>query len=646
MKIDLNVLNHLGLRLYSNIPAVLSEVVANAWDADAEQVDISISNGEIIIKDDGMGMTEADINEKYLLVGFAKREKGEGITPKHKRAVMGRKGIGKLSLFSIARIIEVYTVKNGEANAFRMDADDIEQKIAATNNYSPEEITDAAFDFEQGTKIVLKRLKKTFRPKTLRRKLARRFSVIGHRYNFEVSINGLPITTSDRDYFEKLEYVAYYGEDSQREISAFAKNVVLGELRFNEITAGSDKVKVAGWIGLSLHSGDLQDEDDNLNKVAVFVRGKLADEDVLEDFREGGLFTKFLIGEIEADFLDQDGKPDIATSNRQSIIQDDERYVALISFIKKELNHIEKKSAELKTEQGEKEALKIPAIENWYKELKGDTRSKAKKLLGKINQIAVDDKHKRQLFGHGVLAFESFKYRDSLDALESVSLDNFEEFVKIFREYEEIEATLYYKITKERLEVINRLKEKVHDENALEKVLQELIFENLWLLDTAWDRATETPYMEERVTTAFDKLDAGLTDDERKGRMDIKYKKTSGKHVIIELKRASVKTSTNFLAEQVEKYMFTLEKLLAETEQAHEASLIEAVCVVGQKPTNWQSDSRRELDIQALWKKNIRVVTYQQLIQDASIAYQKYLDASKESGRLIKIIEEIENDLR
>ena len=35
MSLSLNVLNHLGINLYSNIPAVLSEIVANSWDADA-----------------------------------------------------------------------------------------------------------------------------------------------------------------------------------------------------------------------------------------------------------------------------------------------------------------------------------------------------------------------------------------------------------------------------------------------------------------------------------------------------------------------------------------------------------------------------------------------------------------------------------
>lgn len=63
LHIDLNVLNHLGLNLYSNVPAVLSEIVANAWDAEARRVYVSIEKGEnkrIIIKDNGCGMDDHD----------------------------------------------------------------------------------------------------------------------------------------------------------------------------------------------------------------------------------------------------------------------------------------------------------------------------------------------------------------------------------------------------------------------------------------------------------------------------------------------------------------------------------------------------------------------------------------------------------
>ena len=66
MTVDLNVLDHLGINLYSNIAAVLTEAVANAWDADAENVNITIDLNEkfISIKDDGIGMSIDDMNNK------------------------------------------------------------------------------------------------------------------------------------------------------------------------------------------------------------------------------------------------------------------------------------------------------------------------------------------------------------------------------------------------------------------------------------------------------------------------------------------------------------------------------------------------------------------------------------------------------
>jgi hypothetical protein len=42
----------------------------------------------------------------------------------------------------------------------------------------------------------------------------------------------------------------------------------------------------------------------NENKISILSRGKVALEDVLDLYRDGGLYTKYLIGEIRADFLD------------------------------------------------------------------------------------------------------------------------------------------------------------------------------------------------------------------------------------------------------------------------------------------------------------------------------------------------------
>ena len=58
LTISLNTLEHLGINLYSNMAAVLSEIVANAYDADATRVRIEWdqSNDRIVIEDDGSGL--------------------------------------------------------------------------------------------------------------------------------------------------------------------------------------------------------------------------------------------------------------------------------------------------------------------------------------------------------------------------------------------------------------------------------------------------------------------------------------------------------------------------------------------------------------------------------------------------------------
>ncbi len=149
MTVSLNVLRHLGLGLYSNVAAVLSEVVANSWDADAEHVRISIdaSRGRVVIEDDGHGMTIADANQKYLHVGYERRKVAPR-TPRFDRPVMGRKGIGKLSLFSIARTVRVESVAGGEKHGFVMDAEDIETEIrdGGEGRYEPDPVASAEID--------------------------------------------------------------------------------------------------------------------------------------------------------------------------------------------------------------------------------------------------------------------------------------------------------------------------------------------------------------------------------------------------------------------------------------------------------------------------------------------------------------------
>ena len=178
--------------------------------------------------------------------------------------------------------------------------------------------------------------------------------------------------------------------------------------------------------------------------------------------------------------------------------------------------------------------------------MKGDTKTAAKKLFGRINQIATDEDHRKTLYKHGVLAFEHLHHKEKLNELEQLDIENLEIAVKLFSELDDIEASWYYQITEGRLDVIRKLSDDI-DEDVLEKIIQEHIYNHLWLLDPSWDRATETPTLEQSVTTTFEKISDKLSEEEKKGRLDIRYKKTSGKHVIIELKRGSVRTSSDSL---------------------------------------------------------------------------------------------------
>ncbi len=643
LHIDLNVLNHLGLNLYSNVPAVLSELIANAWDADAPRVDISIKeqngNKRIRIQDNGCGMDDTDLREKFLTVGYQRRSKGDGDRTPSKRPVMGRKGIGKLSVFSIAGKVRVITKKkDSEPLAIELDVEKIQEAIKKKGTYHPPvtSVPRGAIIGSSGTTLILKNLKKRVNAsldKNLRQRVARRFSIISG--NFQVFIDGEEITLSDRNYFEKLEYALVYGDYKTANFRHDQKHTVRRE---NNTVDEQGRRPVRGWIGLVKESGSLQSGSDNLNKISVLARGKVAQEDILDSFREGGLYTKYIIGELEADFLDLTDEEDIATSSRQDFIQSDPRFVQLRKFVERELKFLQKERTNLKDEEGARSAQEIPAVKEWYRSLGSDSKKEAKKLFGKINQIATDSNHRKTLYKHGVLAFEHLHHKEKLNELEQLDISNLEIAVKLFSELDDIEASWYYEITQGRLDVIKKLSEHISDD-ALEKIIQKHIYNHLWLLDPSWDRATETPTMEKSVTKAFQKISDKLSEDEKNGRLDIKYKKTSGKHVIIELKRGSVKISSNRLMEQVDRYIRALTKLLRE---AHESVSIEVICLVGADLSDWEDLERRQTSEKSMDARNIRVITYQQLIKDAEASYQSYLAKAEDKGRIKTLLDAIE----
>lgn len=648
LTISLNVLYHLGINLYSNVPAVLTELVANCWDANAEIVDVSISSkkGKIIITDDRDGMDDSEINSRFLNVGYDRRKTSNPVTKK-KRHVMGRKGIGKLSAFAIAKSVEVHSIKNGK-HGFIMKLDDIEAKIKATNainhdtkerDYYPTPVNSKNIKIKKGTQLILTDLKKNIVSveKFLKKRLARRFSIVGKSNKFTVKVNGDPITIIDRDYFKNLEFIWYFGKDSKIYATQSAK--ATHKTQLSDIIDPNHNYEIKGWLGTVFEQENIDDEE---NIIVLHSHGKLVQEDILKDIKEEKIYSYYLMGEIEADFLDDDNLDDIITSDRQRLKEDDPRYIALKEFITKILQEQIKPNWEKwRKEKGVDQIVKLnPIVGKWLEKLKGGHKKLASNLLGKINTYKIKDPSaKRELIKSTIIGFERLARSNDLNLLDKITETTDVEIIKeIFSSLSEIEAYEFYNITKGRLEVIKKFEGLLP--HAKEKVLQEYLFKNLWLLNPAWERATDdTKKMEQTVSKIFRAKIKTLLPAEKAGRIDICYKSDTGEHHIIELKKYSSQVTNANLVTQVEKYLNAFEKAIKEKYPNEPYRKVRITCVIGQPPKPYSDFASIERHKKALEAYGATFITYDELIEDASASYLGYLKKEKEVSELVKIIE-------
>ena len=640
MTISLSVLDHLGRGLYSNVPAVLSEIVANAWDADAENVRITIDGErkEIVICDDGFGMSYEDIDTKFLNVGYQKRvpENDFGVTPRERKP-MGKKGIGKLSVFAIADTVEIQTVRDGNKFAFKMDFNEIKTRIRIDpkSDYHPTDLGSEIVTIRKGTKVVLSNLKKQRTPSAsvIRRRLARRFSIIG-KDNFNIFINGEPITAKDRDYYNSVEYVWYFGEQSK--LPSIFPNA-LNKVAEDYIYGDSEEYEISGWIGTVAKQEQISEET---NGIVIFASGKLVHENLLKDMMQGGVWTKYVIGEIDADFMDEANSEDIITSARQSLNESDERYIDLKRFLEDGVvKRIATNWLKWRREAGAEKTLRERRnVRLWFDRLSSDQQKRAKQLFGKIEAlIGIDEEGKRELYKASMFAFERLSITDQLSILSNLETEkDFELISTIFGNLTDLSRVHYYDIAKVRVEIIKKFKELV-DENKKERVIQKHIFKALWLLDPSWERAASNSRMEETVKKEFGKVTQKLSNEEKSARIDIRYQTVSGSHVIIELKRYSVPVEIYSLLRQLNKYKSALSGCLDEFPEHYAHMPIVAICITGDR-------TRTEEVERLLVAANARWLTYNDLIDNALNSYQDYLKAEQRISELVQIIESIDED--
>ena len=112
----------LGDQLIRNAGIAVFELVKNAYDADANSVDVDLvdvddpDNGRIVVSDDGVGMNWQIVTEVWLEPGTDYRDaqkKAGTKTPKHNRTPMGEKGVGRFAAHKLGRSISLVTRQAG-----------------------------------------------------------------------------------------------------------------------------------------------------------------------------------------------------------------------------------------------------------------------------------------------------------------------------------------------------------------------------------------------------------------------------------------------------------------------------------------------------------------------------------------------------
>ncbi|EOY6909952.1 ATP-binding protein [Proteus mirabilis] len=646
--IDLNVLNHLGMSLYSNTPAVLTEIISNAWDADANHVDIHLNTEENFVKivDDGHGMSKEDINQKFLKVGYARREHGRAESDTLSRQVMGRKGIGKLAMFSLANKIQIITKKeNLQQESFEIDVEQLQNAIKKGQNYKANSIEDPLIIDKKGTIIILCELKKSIdrTESYLRKRLARRFSVIGESNGFQVKINNTPISTSDRDFLQDLQFIWEFGQSDPIRL-ANCKNIVKSKKLDNIINYNGEKFLISGYIGSVGKPSQLnKDPEISNNSITILSNGRVFEEDILLGFGSAKVFTSYLVGEIIADFLDKNEMPDMATSSRQKLQENDPRFIVLKNFLESQLRIIDKDWDKWRRDQGVKEIqTETPALTNWLDSLKSYEKKVAEKLLGKVNTYRFSGNEKEQkeskktVLKNTILAFEKLRIKDNLAALDHIIDIQSDHFKDVFSSINDIEASMFYEITSQRLKIIEKF-EKITNENELEKTVQTYLYNHLWLLDPSWERSTGETYIEQTLTSELKQI---KPDQNSGARIDIAYKTLSGKHVIIEMKRPNVKPNIMDLVAQARKYVVATEQWYKNNPKSminNNPPFIEVILLVGKNYYDEGQDFLSSL----LKSINGTIMTYADLIAQSKQSYQEYKNKKKESIRIQKIIDDI-----
>jgi hypothetical protein len=209
--VDKSHLITIGERLYSESIELIRELVNNAYDADATEVLIKMTDELIEVKDDGTGMDREGLRQYFNIGSPEKVLKSK--SPRFHRDRIGQFGIGKFASLSACECFEVYTQKDDFAAKVTFDKKEWEREGEEWN--LPLQILSSDRERGNGTTVTLLRLAKTFDPEEVIRKIVEGTPL--KVSNFTVRLNGMRITPRSLSghripFLEGTEFGPVHGE--------------------------------------------------------------------------------------------------------------------------------------------------------------------------------------------------------------------------------------------------------------------------------------------------------------------------------------------------------------------------------------------------------------------------------------------------
>lgn len=246
---DVNVFKLLGSQLISDKFTAIIELVKNSYDANATEVKIDFiktlypEKGQIIISDNGIGMSKDDISKKWMRIGTkSKRVETHSPAP-FNRIYLGEKGIGRFAIEKIADHITLLSKEVTSAVTHKLTINWSEYEASKnensaqlfTNMQNKYEVSNSEFEYKSGTTLRFTNLKEEWTEldiKRLKKELAKFVSPIidfNNKSDFKILIreelvNSLfgvddyeEIINSSLDYASET-YQITFNQNSQEEL--------------------------------------------------------------------------------------------------------------------------------------------------------------------------------------------------------------------------------------------------------------------------------------------------------------------------------------------------------------------------------------------------------------------------------------------